>query len=84
VSDLPEPHSTNAQPDIEKAARECQRLSEKILLGLTSKRSDEEWEHFKERTIQLFTQKGLFKSAEASQAPAQPAQESTATPPTTP
>ena len=84
MSDLPEPHSTNAQPDIEKAARECQRLSEKILLGLTSKRSDEEWEHFKERTIQLFTQKGLFKSAEASQAPAQPAQESTATPPTTP
>ena len=82
MSDLPEPHSTNAQPDVEKAARECQRLSDKILLGLTSKRSDEEWEHYVNRTIQLFAQKGLFN--QASQSPAQPVQESTTTQPPTP
>jgi hypothetical protein len=61
VSDLPDPHSTNAQPDIEKAANHSQQLADKILLGLSSKRSDEEWEHFKERTIQMFREKGLFK-----------------------
>jgi hypothetical protein len=60
VSDLPDPHSTNAQPDIEKAANHSQQLADKILLGRTSKRSDEEWEHFKERTIQMFRDKGLF------------------------
>jgi len=62
VSDLPEPHSTTAQPDIEKAVSHTQQLADKILFGLSSKRSDEDWEHFKERTIQMFRDKGLFKS----------------------
>lgn len=74
----------SSDQQLEPWQEECQRLSDKILLGLTSKRSDEEWEHYVNRTIQVFAQKGLFKSAEASQAPAQPAHESTATPPTTP
>ncbi len=46
----------------EKAASHTQQLADKILLGLSSKRSDEEWEHFKERTIQMFRDKGLFQS----------------------
>ncbi len=45
---------------VERAASSCQQLTEKILLGLSSKRSDEEWEHFKERTVEMFRQKGLF------------------------
>jgi hypothetical protein len=40
----------------------AKELSERILVGLTSKRSDEEWEHYKERTIELFRQKSLFKN----------------------
>ena len=39
-----------------------QQLADKILLGLTSKRSDEEWEFYVERTIALFREKGLFKN----------------------
>ncbi len=46
-----------------------QQLADKILLGLTSKRSDEEWEFFKNRTIEMFRQKGLFKN----EPPAHPA-----------
>ena len=67
----------SADQQLEPWREECQRLSDKILLGLTSKRSDEEWEHFKKRTIQLFAQKGLFK--QATQAPTQPEQESATT-----
>jgi hypothetical protein len=55
----------------EAAARECQRLADKILLGLTSKRSDEEWEFYVERTITLFREKGLFKNESQAQ-PAPP------------
>ena len=47
---------------VEAARLECRQLAEKILLGLTSKRSDEEWEFFKNRTIEMFRQKGLFKN----------------------
>ena len=46
-----------------------QQLADKILLGLTSKRSDEKWEFFKNRTLEMFRQKGLFKN----EPPAQPA-----------
>ena len=53
---------------VEAALRECRQLSEKILLGLTSKRSDEEWEFFVNRTIEMFRQKGLFKN----EAPSEP------------
>lgn len=61
------------QPDqtpekVEAALRECRQLTQKILLGLTSKRSDEEWEFFKNRTIEMFRQKGLFKN----EAPGEP------------
>ena len=60
------------QPDqtpekVEAARRECRQLTEKILLGLTSKRSDEEWEFFKNRTIEMFRQKGLFKNEATSE-----------------
>ena len=47
---------------VEAALLECRQLTQKILLGLTSKRSDEEWEFFKNRTIEMFRQKGLFKN----------------------
>ena len=46
-----------------------QQLADKILLGLTSKRSDEEWEFYVERTISLFRQKGLFKNETKSTEP---------------
>jgi hypothetical protein len=59
----------NSEKAHEAAARECQRLADKILLGLTSKRSDEEWEFFKNRTIEMFRQKGLFKNETESTEP---------------
>lgn len=52
---------------VEAARRECRQLSEKILLGLTSKHSDEEWEFFVNRTIEMFRQKGLFKNEATSE-----------------
>jgi hypothetical protein len=55
MSTPPEP---SGQP--EPWQKEARTLTSKILLGLSSKRSDEEWEHFKERTIQMFRAKGLF------------------------
>ena len=62
---------SNQDPEkVEAALRECRQLTEKILLGLTSKRSDEEWEFFKNRTIEMFRQKGLFKN-EATSEPTQ-------------
>ena len=66
----------NQTPEkVEAALRECRQLTEKILLGLTSKRSDEEWEFFKSRTIEMFRQKGLFKNevpSESSTTPTHP------------
>ena len=59
----------NSEKAHEAAARECQRLADKILLGLTSKRSDEEWEFFKTRTIALSRQKGIFKTETKSTEP---------------
>ncbi len=44
-----------------RSAEAAQKLADRFLVGLTSKCSDEEWEHYKERTIDLFRQKGLFK-----------------------
>lgn len=38
-----------------------QQLTNRILVGLSSKRSDEEWEHLVNRTIEMFRQKNLFK-----------------------
>ena len=48
--------------DWDISIRQPLQLANRILAGLTSKRSDEEWEHYKERTIDLFRQKGLFKN----------------------
>ena len=66
----------NQTPEkVEAALRECRQLTEKILLGLTSKRSDEEWEFFKNRTIEMYRQKGLFKNevpSEPSTTPSHP------------
>jgi hypothetical protein len=50
----PEPKPPTTSP--------TQQLADKILLGLTSKRSDEEWEFYVERTIALFREKGLFQN----------------------
>ena len=64
---------SNQDPEkVEAALRECRQLTEKILLGLTSKRSDEEWEFFKNRTIEMFRQKGLFKNEAPSEPSATP------------
>jgi len=38
-----------------------QQLTNRILVSLSSKRSDEEWEHLVNRTIEMFRQKNLFK-----------------------
>ena len=58
----------NQTPEkVEAARRECRQLTEKILLGLTSKRSDEEWEFFKNRTIEMFRHMGLFKNEATSE-----------------
>jgi len=43
----------------EKAAKE---LNAKISLGLLGKRETESWEDFEERAVQMFREKGLFKS----------------------
>lgn len=59
----------SSEKEHEAALRDCQQLSDKILLGLTSKRSDEEWEFYVERTIALFREKGLFKNETRSNEP---------------
>ena len=38
-----------------------EKLAKRILAGLFSRRSDEEWEHFVNRTIEMFRQKNLLK-----------------------
>ncbi len=43
----------------EQAARE---LHSKISLGLLGKRKTESWEEFEERAVQMFRDKGFFKS----------------------
>jgi hypothetical protein len=40
---------------------ECERLAQKILQGLAAKRSEESYEQFKERVVDLFREKGLFR-----------------------
>lgn len=56
-------------PEPESPRTPTQQLADKILLGLTSKRSDEEWEFFVNRTIEMFRQKGLFKNETKSNEP---------------
>ena len=58
----PSKDTPNAEDTVTRSAEAAQKLTDRILAGLTSKRSDEEWEHYKERTIDLFRQKGLFKN----------------------
>ena len=57
-----EKDTPNNEDPVTRSAEAAQKLTDRILVGLTSKRSDEEWEHYKERTIELFRQKGLFKN----------------------
>jgi hypothetical protein len=52
---------SNEEP-VTRSADRSQQLANRILAGITSKRSDEEWEHYVERTIELFRQKSLFKN----------------------
>ena len=58
----PSKDTPNNEDPVTRSAEAAQELSDRILVGLTSKRSDEEWEHCKKRTIALFRQKGLFKN----------------------
>ena len=58
----PSKDTPNAEDPVTRSAEAAEKLANRILAGLTSKRSDEEWEHYKERTIDLFRQKGLFKN----------------------
>ena len=57
-----EKDTPNNEDTVTRSAEVAEKLANRILAGLTSKRSDEEWEHYKERTIDLFRQKGLFKN----------------------
>jgi hypothetical protein len=45
----------------EQAAKE---LNAKISLGLLGKRKTESWDDFEERAVQMFRDKGFFKSEE--------------------
>lgn len=56
---------TPPSPEEEALARFDQAAAEltaKLSLGLASKRETESWEHFEERVIQMFREKGLFKN----------------------
>lgn len=50
----------------EASISEAQRLTEKFLIGMATKRSDEEWEFFKKRTIEMFQRKALFQSPKSN------------------
>jgi len=45
----------------EASISEAQRLTERFLIGMTTKRPDEDWEFFEKRTIEMFQQKKLFQ-----------------------
>ena len=51
---------------LEPWQKEARVLTSKILLGLSSKRSDEQWEEYKARTIKMFRDKGLFRNSDQS------------------
>jgi hypothetical protein len=44
------------------SAEAAKELNTKISLGFLGKRKTESWEEFEERAIQMFREKGLFKS----------------------
>lgn len=52
---------TTPSPQRTASDLECERLAQKILQGLAAKRSEESYEQFKERVVDLFRQKGLFR-----------------------
>jgi len=64
------PHNANHQapiatpptPQPTASDLESERLAQKILLGLSSKRSEESFEEFQDRVIGLFREKGLFRN----------------------
>ncbi len=57
---------TDPSGQLEPWQIEARALTSKILLGLSSKRSDEQWEEYKARTIQIFRDKGLFRNSDQS------------------
>jgi hypothetical protein len=57
---------TDPSGQLEPWQKEARALTSKILLGLSSKRSDEQWEDFEERVIQIFRDKGLFRNSDQS------------------
>ena len=57
-----EKDTPNTEDPVTRSAEAAEKLANRILSGLTSKRSDEEWEHYKERTSDQIHQKGLFKN----------------------
>ena len=63
----PSKDTLNTEDPVTRSAEAAEKLTNRILVGLTSKRSDEEWEHCKKRTIALFRQKGLFKNEPPNQ-----------------
>jgi hypothetical protein len=46
------------------SAKAAAELNTKISLGLLGKRKTESWEEFEDRAVQMFRDKGLFKSEE--------------------
>jgi hypothetical protein len=72
---------TSLDETVERSAASAQNLATKILQGLSSKRSDERWEDYEERVIQMFRQKGLFRNSESSNpSPDNPSLETTSEP----
>jgi hypothetical protein len=58
----PSKNTPNNEEPVTRSADRSQQLANRILAGITSKRSDEEWEHYVERTIELFRQKSFSKT----------------------
>jgi hypothetical protein len=47
---------------VKASAKAAKELNAKISLGLLGKRETESWEEFEERAVQMFREKGFFKS----------------------
>ncbi len=57
---------TDLSGQLEPWQKEARAQTTRILQGLSGKRSDEQWEEYKARTIQMFRDKGLFRNLEQS------------------
>ncbi len=54
--------SPSIEESVAASAKAAGELNTKISLGLLGKRKTESWEEFEERAVQMFREKGLFKS----------------------